>query len=114
MFEIGPAGELRALADLGLPEHLLQALAAVGPLMTEAAEGMRAALADVPFADPVPALLANAGQALPALKSRQVELGLKHAGDSLDWRIVAIVEARRWGDSPARCNASTAYSNIET
>jgi iron complex outermembrane receptor protein len=33
---------------------------------------------------------ANAGQALPALKSRQVELGLKHAGDSLDWRVAAF------------------------
>jgi iron complex outermembrane receptor protein len=32
----------------------------------------------------------NAGQALPALKSRQVELGLKHAGDAIDWRIAAF------------------------
>jgi iron complex outermembrane receptor protein len=32
----------------------------------------------------------NAGEALPALKSRQVELGLKHAGDTLDWRIAAF------------------------
>lgn len=34
-------------------------VAAHSPLMAEAADGMRAALADVPFADPVPGLLAN-------------------------------------------------------
>jgi iron complex outermembrane receptor protein len=33
---------------------------------------------------------ANAGEALPALKSRQVELGFKHAGDALDWRLAAF------------------------
>ena len=32
----------------------------------------------------------NAGQALPALKSRQVEAGLKHAGPGLDWRVAAF------------------------
>ena len=32
----------------------------------------------------------NAGQALPALKSRQVELGLKHASEAFDWRIAAF------------------------
>ncbi|HET9976244.1 MAG TPA: TonB-dependent receptor [Burkholderiaceae bacterium] len=32
----------------------------------------------------------NAGQALPALKSRQVEIGLKHAGDAFDVRIAAF------------------------
>jgi iron complex outermembrane receptor protein len=36
----------------------------------------------------------NAGQALPALKSRQLELGAKHAGDRLDWRI-AVFDTRR-------------------
>jgi iron complex outermembrane receptor protein len=36
----------------------------------------------------------NAGQALPALKSRQLELGAKHVGDSLDWRI-AVFDTRR-------------------
>ena len=32
----------------------------------------------------------NVGQALPALKSRQIELGLKHADESLDWRLAAF------------------------
>ena len=32
----------------------------------------------------------NAGQALPALKSRQLELGFKHGTDNLDWRIAAF------------------------
>ena len=36
----------------------------------------------------------NAGQALPALKSRQVELGLKHASDAIDARI-ALFDIRR-------------------
>jgi iron complex outermembrane receptor protein len=31
-----------------------------------------------------PALYSNAGQALPALKSRQAEIGIKHAGEHLD------------------------------
>jgi iron complex outermembrane recepter protein len=33
---------------------------------------------------------ANAGQALPALKSRQVEFGLKHASEAIDWRVAAF------------------------
>jgi len=36
----------------------------------------------------------NAGEALPTLKSRQVELGFKQAGDVLDWR-VALFDIRR-------------------
>jgi iron complex outermembrane receptor protein len=36
----------------------------------------------------------NAGRALPALKSRQVELGLKQAGARLDWRL-ALFDIRR-------------------
>jgi iron complex outermembrane receptor protein len=36
----------------------------------------------------------NAGQALPALKSRQVELGVKHTGDKLDAR-AALFDIRR-------------------
>ncbi len=31
-----------------------------------------------------PSLYSNAGQALPALKSRQIEIGIKHAGPSID------------------------------
>jgi iron complex outermembrane recepter protein len=32
----------------------------------------------------------NGGQALPALKSRQVELGFKHASEAFDWRVAAF------------------------
>jgi iron complex outermembrane receptor protein len=41
----------------------------------------------------------NAGQPLPALKSRQVEAGLKHSGPALDWRLAAF-DIRRplWSD----------------
>jgi iron complex outermembrane receptor protein len=41
----------------------------------------------------------NAGQALPALKSRQVELGLKRQGDGLQWQL-ALFDIRRplWSD----------------
>jgi iron complex outermembrane recepter protein len=35
-------------------------------------------------------LYVNAGQALPALKSRQVELGVKHASQAVDWRLAAF------------------------
>ncbi len=41
----------------------------------------------------------DAGQALPALKSRQLELGYKHAGRSLDWRVAAFdIERPEWRD----------------
>jgi iron complex outermembrane recepter protein len=36
----------------------------------------------------------NAGEALPALKSRQFELGAKHDGEAFDWR-VALFDTRR-------------------
>jgi len=39
-------------------------------------------------------VFANAGQALPALKSRQIELGFKRAGQTLDTRI-ALFDLRR-------------------
>ncbi len=32
----------------------------------------------------------NAGDALPALKSRQIEIGVKHASESFDWRAAAF------------------------
>jgi iron complex outermembrane recepter protein len=35
-------------------------------------------------------IYSNPGQVLPALKSRQIELGVKHSGDTLDWRIAAF------------------------
>jgi iron complex outermembrane receptor protein len=41
----------------------------------------------------------NAGQALPALKSRQIELGYKHAGPTLDWRVAAFdIRRPAWRD----------------
>ncbi len=41
----------------------------------------------------------NAGQALPALKSRQIEAGLKHRGEALQWT-VAVFDTERplWSD----------------
>ncbi len=41
----------------------------------------------------------NAGQALPALKSRQIETGLKHRGTALHWQL-AVFDIRRplWSD----------------
>ena len=41
----------------------------------------------------------NAGQALPALKSRQVEAGLKHRSDKLQWQL-AVFDTQRpqWSD----------------
>ena len=41
----------------------------------------------------------NAGQALPALKSRQVEAGLKHSSAPLDWQVAAFdIERPAWRD----------------
>jgi iron complex outermembrane receptor protein len=41
----------------------------------------------------------NAGEALPALKSRQMELGYKHSGPALDWRVAAFDITRpAWRD----------------
>jgi iron complex outermembrane receptor protein len=41
----------------------------------------------------------NAGQALPALKSRQVEAGYKQSGRTLDWRIAGFdIERPEWRD----------------
>ena len=41
----------------------------------------------------------NAGQALPALKSRQTEIGFKHSGDALDVRVAAFdIHRPRWRD----------------
>ncbi len=48
----------------------------------------------------------NAGQALPALKSRQVEIGYKHAGTTLDWRVAAFdIRRPAWRDIGA-CDGS--------
>lgn len=41
----------------------------------------------------------NAGQALPALKSRQIEAGLKHRGERLQWQLAAFDTQRPlWSD----------------
>ncbi len=41
----------------------------------------------------------NAGQALPALKSRQIEAGLKHRGDGLQWQLALFdIERPLWSD----------------
>ena len=41
----------------------------------------------------------NAGEALPALKSQQIELGYKHAGADLDWRVAAFdIRRPAWRD----------------
>ena len=60
-------------------------VAAHSPLMAEAAEGMRAALAGVPFADPVPPLLANAdGHPLTSGDACRAEL-VDHLTTGVDW-----------------------------
>ncbi len=54
--------------------------------------------------DVAPALprYANAGQALPAAKSRQVEAGIKGGGDSLEWGLAAFdIHQPLFGDSGA-------------
>ena len=41
----------------------------------------------------------NAGQALPALKSRQVEAGIKHSAAQLDWKVAAFdIQRPVWSD----------------
>ena len=41
----------------------------------------------------------NAGQALPALKSRQVEAGIKHSTAQLDWKVAAFdIQRPVWSD----------------
>ena len=65
-------------------------VAAHSPLMVEAAEGMRRALADVGFRDPEPALLANAdGHPLTSAESCRAEL-VEHLTAGVDW--IRIVE----------------------
>jgi [acyl-carrier-protein] S-malonyltransferase len=65
-------------------------VAAHSPLMAEAAEGMRSALATVPFADPSPPLLANAdGHELSSAAACRDEL-VAHLTTGVDW--VRVVE----------------------
>lgn len=66
-------------------------VAAHSPLMAEAAEGMRRALAEVAFQDPRPALLANSdGHPLATAESCRSEL-VEHLTAGVDW--IRIVEA---------------------
>lgn len=65
-------------------------VAAHSPLMAEAADGMRRALADVTFHDPEPALLANAdGHPLATAEACRAEL-VDHLTAGVDW--IRIVE----------------------
>lgn len=60
-------------------------VAAHSPLMAEAAEGMRAVLAEVAFADPRPPLLANAdGRPLTTGEACRAEL-VEHLTTGVDW-----------------------------
>ncbi|MBX3621264.1 MAG: TonB-dependent siderophore receptor [Rhizobacter sp.] len=50
----------------------------------------------------------NSGQALPPLKTRQVEAGVKHAGEHLDWSLSAFSITRpRFGDVGSDCFTDT-------
>jgi [acyl-carrier-protein] S-malonyltransferase len=65
-------------------------VAAHSPLMAEAAEGMRAALAGVSFSDPVVPLLANAdGRSIETADACRAEL-VEHLTAGVDW--IRIVE----------------------
>ena len=65
-------------------------VAAHSPLMAEAADGMRRALADVQFQDPDPSLLANAdGHPLTTAEACRSEL-VEHLTAGVDW--IRIVE----------------------
>jgi [acyl-carrier-protein] S-malonyltransferase len=75
------AKELGARRAIELPVSV----AAHSPLMAEAAAGMRAVLADVPFADPQPPLRANAdGRVLATAEACRTEL-VDHLTTGVDW-----------------------------
>ncbi len=66
-------------------------VAAHSPLMTEAADGMRAALADVVFRDPVVPLLANAdARPITTAEDCRAEL-IEHLTAGVDW--IRVIEA---------------------
>jgi [acyl-carrier-protein] S-malonyltransferase len=84
---------MEAARDLGARRGLLLpvSVAAHSPLMADAAEGMRLALADIPFGDPVVPLLANADAAeLTTGEACRAEL-IDHLTRGVDW--VRVVEA---------------------
>ncbi|MGZ6295969.1 MAG: ACP S-malonyltransferase [Candidatus Limnocylindrales bacterium] len=84
-----------AARDLGAKRAVVLpvSVAAHSPLMARAAEGMRRALADVPFADPSAPLLANAdARRLTTGDACRAEL-IAHLTTGVDW--VAAVETMR-------------------
>ena len=84
------ARELGAKRAIVLPVSV----AAHSPLMAEAADGMRAALADVAFSDPTAPLLANAdGRPLETAEACRAEL-VEHLTAGVDW--IGAIE--RMGD----------------
>jgi [acyl-carrier-protein] S-malonyltransferase len=86
---VRPAVEAAAAAAKGLGAKravvLPVSVAAHSPLMAEAAAGMRAVLADVPFRDPAIPLLANAGATpLTTAEACRAEL-VDHLTTGVDW-----------------------------
>ena len=70
---------------------LSQALATEGTVYASWGQGIESEVI------PNRARYVNAGQALPALKSRQTELGYKHTEASLDWRVAAFdIQRPEW------------------
>lgn len=56
----------------------------------------------------------NAGQALPALQSRQVEAGLKHQGETLQWRLAVFdIDRPQWTDLSLRTGQRGSCSNSD-
>ena len=78
---VGIARELGARRAIELPVSV----AAHSPLMAEAAEGMRAAIADIAFGEPMTPLLANAdGHPLTTAEACRAEL-VEHLTSGVDW-----------------------------
>ena len=72
---------------------LSQALAAQQTVYLSWGQGIESEVA------PNRARYTNAGQALPSLKSRQIEAGIKHAGAALEWRLAAFdIQRPVWRD----------------
>jgi [acyl-carrier-protein] S-malonyltransferase len=85
------ARELGAKRAIVLPVSV----AAHSPLMAEAADGMRAALADIPFRDPSTTLLANAdARPITTADAARAEL-VEHLTAGVDW----VAAVRRMTDA---------------
>ncbi len=97
---------------------LSQAVGAEGTAYASWGQGVETEVA------PNRARYTNAGQALPALKSRQLELGYKHSSRTLDWRVAAFdIERPEWRDLGAcdgdasctrRADGSARHRGLET